>query len=217
MKLKRIINSIILCIRFPFLYPRNRFSGLHKTNWKFSRYIGKLYSKSVKVEFIDGHIVKTITDYPLYIWHNILDFIHRWPYQLFFCIPTYTELDAMDKGWRKAFGIDICKEIKLALIRTVIDEENISKKNIFKYFKAYLKGIKLLYSYRIMQIKEKYGGLRWYDAWSPKSVQDIIDKYEDISFKTCISCGKPATKMTTGWISPYCDDCIGNSNYTDIN
>lgn len=23
-----------------------------------------------------------------------------------------------------------------------------------------------------------------------------------------ICCGKPATQITTGWISPYCDDCI---------
>ena len=35
--------------------------------------------------------------------------------------------------------------------------------------------------------------------------------------KTCIVCGKPATKMSTGWISPYCDDCVNpNRKYTKI-
>ena len=38
-KLIKIINSIILCIRFPFLYPRNRFTGKHYNNWKIIEYI----------------------------------------------------------------------------------------------------------------------------------------------------------------------------------
>ena len=25
------------------------------------------------------------------------------------------------------------------------------------------------------------------------------------------------TKITTGWICPYCDDCIGDRNWKDIN
>ena len=31
-KIKNIISSTILCIRFPFLYPRNRWDGEHHTN-----------------------------------------------------------------------------------------------------------------------------------------------------------------------------------------
>ena len=34
-----------------------------------------------------------------------------------------------------------------------------------------------------------------------------LDKYEELSFKTCIFCGEPATQMTTGWILPVCDSC----------
>ena len=61
--------------------------------------------------------------------------------------------------------------------------------------------------------------LRWYDAGVPKDskIWDIIDKYTQISYKTCVVCGKPATKMSTGWISPYCDDCIvPGRKYTEI-
>ena len=41
----RIIKSSILCIRFPFLYPRNRFTGLHYNNWKIQNYCTKLIEK----------------------------------------------------------------------------------------------------------------------------------------------------------------------------
>ena len=97
----------------------------------------------------------------------------------------YTELDAMPDGWRIAFGEQMCQEITDALIE-----------------------IDYLEKYRITQIKEKYGMLRWYDFGASRKIYDIISKYEGISQVTCICCGKPATQITTGWISPYCDDCI---------
>ena len=46
-KILGIINSIVLCFRFPFLYPRNRFSGKHEVyiSW-IMRLYNKLYKKS---------------------------------------------------------------------------------------------------------------------------------------------------------------------------
>lgn len=99
----------------------------------------------------------------------------------------YTELDDMDEGWRKAFGEQMCAEIKEALLKEGGEE--------------------LLNNYRVEQIKEKFGYLRWYDTPSIKSVQEIIRKYEVISSRTCVVCGKPATKLTKGWIVPVCDEC----------
>ena len=105
---------------------------------------------------------------------------------------SYTELDAMPYGWRKTFGEQMCEEIKQEL------EEN-----------------NLLDQYRISQIKEKYGELCWYDFGCTKKIlKEIIPKYEKLSTHTCIKCGKPATKVTLGWISPYCDDCCPESEYT---
>lgn len=112
-------------------------------------------------------------------------------------LPTYTKFDEIPEGWRKAFGLQMCEDIREALLCEG--------------------GKELLESYYILQIKEKYGTLRWYDECAPKSVHDIIYKYENLSYHTCINCGKPATKLSTGWISPYCDDCIGDRNYTDLN
>lgn len=268
MKFLKIIKSSILCLRFPFLYPRNRFSGLHYTNWKLYDFVGNwcpqtydtiwfqpstekkgwpiitqrinyfreytITVKDNKVSIRDGNklvwekpfsyfgngeikgifkkddnklFLSVSEDYQkndswlihiihskwLYRLCNIIDWIHEHPIQWLHFIPTYTELDAMEPGWRKAFGIQMCKEIKAAL-----------KKNHY------------LYKYRITDIKEKFGGLRWYDAGAPKEVYDIITKYEQISYRTCIMCGKPATYISRGWISPYCGDCIGNRNYTKI-
>lgn len=104
---------------------------------------------------------------------------------------SYTELDAMPDGWRKAFGEQMCQEI----------EEELEKYNLQN-------------EYRISQIKEKYGSLCWYDfGCTGKILREIIPTYEKLSKRICIKCGKPATKMTLGWISPYCDDCCPESEY----
>lgn len=101
----------------------------------------------------------------------------------------YTELDEMPCGWKKAFGKQMCEEIRNALI----EDGDLDR-------------------YRVVQCKEKYGSLCWYDngVRVGSYVHDIIRKYERISERTCIVCGKPATQVTTGWISPFCDDCCIN-------
>lgn len=98
---------------------------------------------------------------------------------------SYTELDDMPDGWRQAFGLQMCDELKNVL-------EKIDKINEF----------------RIVQIKEKFGELRFYTNWIDDDIDKIIDKYTELSRRTCICCGKPATQITTGWISPFCDDCV---------
>lgn len=98
---------------------------------------------------------------------------------------SYTELDTMPDGWRKAFGERMCEEIREELEST--DD---------------------LHRYRITQIKEKYGTLRWYDfGCTERMLHEIIPKYEHLSARTCVRCRRPATKISTGWISPYCNAC----------
>ena len=98
---------------------------------------------------------------------------------------SYTELDAMPDGWRKAFGERMCEEIRDALI-----EEN------------------YLDEYRISQIKEKYASLRWYDFGATQKVHDIISKYEYISQFICMRCGSPYAKFfNNGWLYTICENC----------
>lgn len=100
-----------------------------------------------------------------------------------------TLLDDMPPGWKIAFGEQMCDEIT-----------------------EILKQYDYLDKYKVVQVKEKFGQLRWYDDGSlPDGVygkiNDVLMKYEHLSERTCVCCGKPATKMSTGWISPYCDEC----------
>lgn len=197
--LKKYITSTILCIRFPFLYPRNRFTGKYYNPDWYWRARQRYKSEMSHVRYDSNNGFKPIEeDMPIVRkakrrvkFYGFLTYLN--PFKL---IPKFTELDAMDRGWRKAFGIQMCKEIKKAL-----KEDN------------------LLYKYRITQIKEKWGRLHWYDMYTTDKVRDIIDKYEKISFRTCIVCGEPATYLSKGWISPYCDNCISNnpSNYYRYN
>lgn len=203
-KIKAIVKSTILCIRFPFLYPRNRFTNHHYNNWKIIDLETDLYKKyyhfgnsanqniSQKKYFFKT--VGRFCGYWTSIWacfaYHIVKWYHNNILQLFHCIPTYTELYSMPTGWRKAFGIEMCKDIKKTLL----------KKG----------GRKLLRDYRIMDIKEKYGELRWYSNWTFDELEKVIDKYANKSVVTCIKCGEKAVWMTDwrDWASPYCDKCI---------
>lgn len=103
----------------------------------------------------------------------------------------YTYIDCAPRGWAKLCE-DLCAELKILFDR--VDYKD----------------------YSLCQVKEKFGGLRWYDNGVPteiyKEYNDIIRKYEDLSYKTCCICGAPATKMSTGWISPFCDKCAEGFN-----
>ena len=102
---------------------------------------------------------------------------------------TFTEIDALADGWMIAFGNEMLEE--LSEILKEADYED---------------------SYRILDIKEKFGGLRWYTNGIPKTISDKYDawerKYVELSFETCLACGKPATMETFGWINFICDDCF---------
>ena len=108
---------------------------------------------------------------------------------------NFTWLDDMPDGWRVAFGEQLCEELQEELER-----------------------VNFVDQYHIVQVKEKYGGLRWYTGGIPRDskLYDIADKYESISYNICIRCGKPATWETTGWIMPVCDDCKQEMLETDF-
>lgn len=271
-KLYKVLESSWLCLRFPFLYPRNRFDGKHH-HYMLQHILWKLRPKAIttfsitakiqkandntyrhsyfmflnnqvilkkdegiliiqnnierkeiklknfinleKVIVIGMEVVFSISGTPLiqlyiknvdayddttkYFVENsrielIADKRYNFRYKLLtwidekildniFILPTYTELDAMEHGWRKAFGIQMCKDLRKQLWK---------EGNLFKY--------------RITQIKEKWGELCWYDECASKEVYEIIEKYEKLSWNTCIVCGEPSTKISDGWISPYCDE-----------
>ena len=105
--------------------------------------------------------------------------------------PTYeyTWEDGVENGWRIAFCPQIWEELKAILEKAnYVDQFNFA------------------------QIKEKYGSLRLYHDGVPATIYDEIHdwerKYEDLSEETCIDCGQPAEWVTTGWVTPLCNDCL---------
>ena len=90
------------------------------------------------------------------------------------------------KGWR-----GLCQElaIKLDKILDTLSEEE--REN-----------------YELLQVKEKFGSLRWYDNWHNEEMYQLIRQYEHKAERTCCVCGKMATKVTLGWTIPFCDECI---------
>ena len=97
---------------------------------------------------------------------------------------NYTILDHMPNGWRTKFGAKLLKELKEAILEYKED---------------------FLYEYFVSQVKEKWGGLRWYDYGSTERMRKVLDKYSKISYKICIVCGKKG-KIDKGysWVMPLC-------------
>ena len=60
---------------------------------------------------------------------------------------------------------------------------------------------------KVAQIKEKFGGLRFYFDSDRKELHDIVDSFEVKSTKICYYCGKPAkVESEFGWISYRCEE-----------
>jgi len=57
------------------------------------------------------------------------------------------------------------------------------------------------------QVKEKFGGLRFYVNGCDDAVRGMIDMAEAMSFRICESCGGPGKPDGDGWISTLCDPC----------
>ena len=57
----------------------------------------------------------------------------------------------------------------------------------------------------VAQIKEKFGGLRFYYSGGDDEISGMVRMAESWAAHTCETCGAPATKQTTGWIKTVCD------------
>lgn len=102
-----------------------------------------------------------------------------------------TWLDMIPDGWRLAFGLDMVEEL---------DKE--------------IKKWSCLDQFIIMDIKEKWGTLRVDISAEPvgSNIHDILDKYVELSYDTCVMCGKKAKYFSRGYILPLCEDCKNKIN-----
>lgn len=65
--------------------------------------------------------------------------------------------------------------------------------------------------FKILQIKEKFGGLRFYFSVAKQEHYDrankIVRKAEQLSYVTCEHCGSAGKSQDGGWIKVLCDPC----------
>lgn len=99
----------------------------------------------------------------------------------------YTSLDQMPNGWRIAFGEDWARDIQEVLNKRLTESE---RDQVY-----------------IMDMKEKHGFLDVDINFYSAEMYAVLEKYKELSKRTCIGCGKPATKISWGWICPWCDIC----------
>lgn len=57
------------------------------------------------------------------------------------------------------------------------------------------------------QVKEKFGGLRFYMSLHSPEVESWIEDAEKKSLITCETCGAPGSLRKNGWWKIRCDDC----------
>jgi hypothetical protein len=124
---------------------------------------------------------------PKYDWLVIRN---RWTDKVVEELRDRSELDDMPKGWYIAFGEQMIDELNELLVKANFTDK-----------------------YRILQIKEKYGQLRWYENGIPKSIfneyNELMKKYTRLSEVTCIVCGdKGEIICNNGWYMPLCKKCI---------
>ena len=129
--------------------------------------------------------------YPILIPFNARDDINY--------MYEYTELDKMPSGWRIAFGEDWARDVQEVLNNKLTEEERDEV--------------------CILDMKEKYGFLDVDINFYSAEMYALLEKYKKLSKRTCIGCGKPATKISWTWVCPWCDACSTNvrAKMIDIN
>ena len=102
----------------------------------------------------------------------------------------YEWLYDLPEGWANSFGEEMIDELK-----TLVEKYKFEK-------------------YQVVQVKEKFGELRWYDNGFPQEGYEEysawLSKYEDLSRETCQICGKKGKLYTSGWYEVLCDEHKGD-------
>lgn len=58
-----------------------------------------------------------------------------------------------------------------------------------------------------LQVKEKFGGLRFYTAGNDEYVNGLISMAEAMSYQICERCSNPGKVGGKGWITTMCEPC----------
>lgn len=69
----------------------------------------------------------------------------------------------------------------------------------------------------VLQVKEKFGGLRFYTGPATDEIFKLIHEAEKKSYEICERCGKKGKlHQRLGWLKTLCPDCAKILEYTKI-
>ncbi len=66
-----------------------------------------------------------------------------------------------------------------------------------------------------IQVKEKFGGLRFYYSGGDDYIRGVVDMAEYMSYDTCEECGAPGKPTKGGWIRTLCVEHGGPDDSVD--
>lgn len=66
--------------------------------------------------------------------------------------------------------------------------------------------------FEVKQVKEKFGGLRFYYSGGNEKINKLVDEAEEKSYTICEMCGKPGKLIDDGWLQTLCHVCYGKQN-----
>lgn len=69
---------------------------------------------------------------------------------------------------------------------------------------------------RAMQVKEKYGTLRFYAGPATDEAFAVIHFVEALSARICETCGNKGHTRGVGWLKTLCDACAEREGYDDV-
>jgi len=70
-----------------------------------------------------------------------------------------------------------------------------------------LSNLNLPDDFEVFEVKEKFGGLRYYVNDGNEEVYKLISEAEEKSYTTCEVCGKIGKIRNSGWVKTLCDEC----------
>jgi hypothetical protein len=132
---------------------------------------------------------------------ELTEFAERWPNWFTFQGPlTRSPLnfgfDGVGEGWRQLLW-DLCVELEPHV--ESLDREIATREPQVNFV--------------VLQVKEKFGGLRFYTTLTSKAIDDCIRRAQERALSTCMDCGQPARLRTQGRWHVACDACATNRTH----
>lgn len=154
-------------------------------------------------------------------WYDIIDVL---------CANIQGRIDARDKEIERCARWHEMRNAALAGDWTIFDEKNADRINDPKWAEwidrerarlvepevpCYMEIQKSIPQVEAVQVKEKFGGLRFYVDGGDDYTRGLIAMAEDMSFRICEVCGKPGQLRQGGWILTLCDEHHNDRSWKD--